>query len=154
MWSFRLAVFGGCQDDLEGVLRAQRDVFGERDMVGKPESIRMLISIMYIQAIVRCGVPIRPGITTYLSLKPAAPFALTEITASSKFHDEAALTALAPSSRADGSNERRNFMVGVVLFDSGIPSVELGAAYFRELNTFLRVVAAAPTVRELAPLLN
>lgn len=54
------------------------------------------------------------GVITYLSLNAVAPAFLdvTEMTASSKLHDDAALTTLAPSSRAEGSNECRNFMVG------------------------------------------
>jgi len=98
--------------------------------------------------------PIRAGLKTYLSLKPAAPFPLTEITASSKLHDEAALTAVAPSSRAEGSNERRSFMVGVVLCDAGIPSRRARRRVLSlpiDLNTFLRGVAVATAVDRLAP---
>lgn len=54
---------------------------------------------------------------TYLSLNapPAAPFALTEMTASSKFHDEAASAIPAPSTSTESNKERRNLMIGDVV---------------------------------------
>lgn len=50
-----------------------------------------------------------------LNAPAAAPFALTEMTASSKFHDEAASANPAPSTSTDGNKERRNLMVGDVV---------------------------------------
>jgi len=52
---------------------------------------------------------------TYLSLNPAPAFELTEITASSKLHDEAAWTNPEPARRSEGINERRNRIVELLL---------------------------------------
>lgn len=50
---------------------------------------------------------------TYLSLNAPAvlPFPVTEMTASSKFHDEAASVTPAPKSSNEGIKERRNRIV-------------------------------------------
>jgi hypothetical protein len=70
----------------------------------------------------------RSGIT-YLSLNPLAapPFPVTEMTASSKFHDEAAVAMPEPRTSSEGINERRNRIVEVVVRNVRI--LELGAAY-------------------------
>jgi hypothetical protein len=70
----------------------------------------------------------RRGIT-YLSLNPlpAAAFPVTEMTASSKFHDEAAVAMPEPRTSNEGINERRNRIVEAVVRDVRI--LELGAAY-------------------------
>jgi hypothetical protein len=64
-----------------------------------------------------------------LSLNPfaAPPFPVTETTASSKFHDEAAVTMPEPRTSNEGINERRNRIVEVVVRDVRI--LELGAAH-------------------------
>lgn len=58
----------------------------------------------------------------YLSLSPppALPLEATEIIASSKFHDEAAWTTLAPKTSIEGSKDRRNFIVGNLVYEVGI----------------------------------
>lgn len=52
-------------------------------------------------------------LSTYLSLNAPAvlPFPVTEMIASSKFHDEAASATPAPKSSNEGINERRNRIV-------------------------------------------
>ncbi len=63
----------------------------------------------------------------YLSLNalPAPPFPVTEMIASSKFHDEAAEATLAPASTNEGINELRNRIVEFMKCEVGIPSCEL-----------------------------
>jgi hypothetical protein len=70
-------------------------------------------------------------IATYLSLNPAptpAPFPLTEMIASSKFHDEAASAIPAPIMSTEGTNDRRNLIVEVVYIAESRNSWELAAA--------------------------
>jgi hypothetical protein len=102
MRSFRLAIFCSCQDNLQGICRAQCHGLRKRSMIG--ESVQLTLVNGHFGKV---------KLTTYLSLNAAAalPFPVTEITASSKFHDEAASATPAPKSSSEGSNDRRNRIV-------------------------------------------
>ena len=117
MWSFGLAIFCSCQNDLESVRCVQCHRFSQGSTIGEPGSISI------------SRLPARSLAITYLSLNPPVPpFELTEITASSKLHEEAACANPAPKTSKDGSKERENRMVRDVACDVDFP--ELQAAYY------------------------
>jgi hypothetical protein len=74
---------------------------------------------------------------TNLSLNASPAFGLTEMTASSKLHDEAASATPAPRSRIEGIKERRN---RIVEFNFGMS---------RSLESRSRVVSRS--IREMCP---
>lgn len=99
MWSFCLAPFRGCQGDFKGIGSAQCYGLRERNIIGESGAIEVSKESSVILCDQRC--------LTYLALNPlpTPPFPLTETTASSKLHDEAASTMLAPTSSREGRNE-------------------------------------------------
>jgi hypothetical protein len=101
VWSFRLASFCRCQNNFEGIFRVQCYRLRKRSMIREPGQLMLAYDELADNSSATC-----------LSLKPDLA---TETMASSKFHDEAASATPAPKSSNEGSNERKNRIVEVVL---------------------------------------
>ncbi len=131
MWPLWLAILCCGQSDLKCIGCAQCNRFRKGDMVGKSISTAISISFSTLlnPQILSCRV------ATYLSLNTAPPFELTEITASSKFHCEAADATPTPRSSSEAVIDCRNRMVRDVLCEVG-NSWSLELVYFEIVTTF------------------